>query len=124
MRLWPLLFLPLGLSACSSDADPTTEPVNQDVVRFADEAPYTPVIDVNAPTVASLERQGYVRADYYQVGCFIPDQPEAVCDGTGAEFMDRFDMDRNYDQYEYVCPAVEGVETDDWKCREQKQRDG
>jgi len=118
MRIWQLFFLLCGLSACSGD----TEPAKQGAVGFVDESPYPPVVDVNAPTVASLERQGYLRADYYPVGCFIPDQPDAACDGTGAEFMDRFDMERDYDQYQYVCPAIDGVGTDNWKCREQKQR--
>ena len=95
-----------------------------DVAPSIDKAPYAPVNESDAPTVASLEAIGYVRADYYPVGCVIPDQPEAMCDATGAEFMDQSDATyEDYDQYEYVCPAINGVELAHWKCRKQLQSD-
>lgn len=122
MRLWPLLTVSLGLAACSGDAVQPTESVKQDVASSIDGAPYAPVTEAESPTVAALESQGYMRVDYYPVGCIIPDQPEAACDATGAEFLDQSEMTYDdYDQYEYVCPATPGVEIDEWQCRKQRK---
>ena len=122
MSRWAYLFLPMVLTACTSETDEATDLMAQDVATSIDKAPYAPVNDPEAPTVASLEATGYVRADYYPVGCSILERPEAACDATGAEFMDQSEVTyEDYDQYEYVCPAIDGVELAEWKCRKQLQ---
>ncbi|WP_152998773.1 hypothetical protein [Sphingopyxis sp. H115] len=109
MNRWVYWVLPITLTACTAETD-------------IDKAPYAAVNEPDAPTVASLEATGYGRADYYPVGCIIPEQPEAMCDATGAEFMDRSEATyEDYGQYEYVCPAIDSVELAEWKCRKQLQ---
>ena len=94
--------------------------------------PYEPVSDANAPTIASLMQQGYLNVDYYPVGCEVPGEPETACDGTGAVFMDNrkfpeeyyADTAEEWGQYQFVCPAISGVEIESWKCREQEMTNG
>ncbi len=115
----------LLMTACSGKVDPASDAGADNANASIDKAPYAPVKEVDAPTVATLEANGYLRADYYPVGCIIPDQPEAMCDATGAEFMDQSEVTyEDYDRYEYVCPAIDGVETDEWKCKKQEQVNG
>jgi hypothetical protein len=84
------------------------------------EAPYEAVTEVNAPTIRELEADGYRLADYYPVGCELPDCPECACDAIGAQFLDKSEAERDsYGSYDYVCPAMKGVELDEWKCRRQ-----
>lgn len=88
--------------------------------RNVDVAPYDPVTEASAPTVASLESSGYSLVDYYPVGCEISDCPDCACDAIGAQFLDQSEEPHDsYDDYEYVCPAIEGTELSDWKCRRQ-----
>ena len=122
MNPWAYLVLPIALTACTEDIDEATDSMAQDIALSIDKAPYAPVNEPDAPTVASLESTGYVRADYFPVGCIIPEEPKAMCDATGAEFMDQSGTSyEDYDQYEYVCPAIDGVELAEWKCRKQLQ---
>ena len=124
MRAFASLALLFALTACSSDEQDPNQ-VGDNSAAAIDKAPYAPVNGDDAPTVADLEAEGYVRAEYYPVGCIIPEQPEAACDATGAEFMDKSEVTyEDYGHYEYVCPAIDGVGTDDWKCRKQEQSDG
>ena len=100
--------------------------------QSAGDAPYSAVDDANAPSVAELERQGYVNVDYYPVGCEVPGEPETACDGTGAVFMDTrqfpedhyAETDEEWAQYQFVCPAIEGQGIPAWKCRAQAGVDG
>ena len=93
-----------------------------------DRAPYESVADADALTVKNLEASGYSQADFYPVGCVIPDQPDAVCDATGAVFMDQREFyendiaieDEEYGRYEFVCPAIDGQDIATWKCRKQE----
>lgn len=90
-----------------------------------DLAPYQPVSAMDAPTIGELQADGYERADYYPVGCELPDCPDCACDATGAEFLDKSEAQRDsYDSYEYVCPAIKGTELEEWKCRRQSDVTG
>jgi hypothetical protein len=85
-------------------------------------APYAAVTDADAPTVASLEAGGFQQVDYYPVGCELPECPDCACDANGAVFMDRSEIyDESFDIYEFVCPAIEGAELPQWKCRRQEE---
>ncbi len=87
---------------------------------WVDVAPYEAVLVAGAPTIAELQAAGYVRVDYYPVGCVLPDCPDCACDATGAEFLDKSETDRDsYDKYEYVCPAIKDLNLEEWKCRRQ-----
>jgi hypothetical protein len=129
MLKWIVMFVgAIAASACDQTSDAAKDGRSVGDPPYIDLAPYAVVAEVDAPTVKDLENTGYSQVDHYPVGCIIPDQPEAACDATGAVFMDNgaldnFDIaieDDEYDRYEFVCPAIEGKNIADWKCRNQE----
>ncbi|QCB56061.1 hypothetical protein E5675_17570 [Sphingopyxis sp. PAMC25046] len=110
-----ILGLVFILGGCATDADDSNPESGQ-----VDSAPYAAVLAAGAPTIAELQAAGYVRVDYHPVGCVLPDCPDCACDATGAEFLDKSEIERDsHDKYEYVCPAIKGIKLQEWKCRRQ-----
>lgn len=133
MMKWIVVFVgAIAATACDQANDPAKDGRLVSNSPFIDRAPYASVAEIDAPTVKDLENAGYSQVDHYPVGCIIPDQPDAICDATGAVFMDKNELDNTdiaitdeeYDRYEFVCPAIEGKNIADWKCRNQEGSNG
>ena len=119
MRTLAVLTLSMTLAACnlmSGETDP----------------PYEPVTEADAPTVASLKQNGLVVIDTMETSCEVPGEPDTACTATAAIFMDEgeelagWDAEhaKEWSQYRYVCPAMIGVDSSNWKCRAQVAENG